>query len=125
MVCARSSASYHIQESGTFRYQTSDPGCLVTNLDGDGGPDPFPVIHPKGDEDDTRVFKSPGTVSVEVRRLYSGQTCHLQMKSATTGEVLADKDIAKGAGPVTLDSNGRERAYIVQPYCGLRITAAG
>ena len=115
---------YHIQESGTFRYQTNDPGCLVTNVDGDGGLDSFPVIHPKGEEDDTRVFDSPGMVAVEVQRLYSGQTCHLQMKSATTGEVLADKEVAKGAGPVTLDSNGPERAYIVQPYCGLRITAA-
>jgi hypothetical protein len=114
--------TYQMQESGTFHYQTSDPGCLVTNLNGDGGVHGFPVIHLAG-VGDTVVFESPGMVSVEVQK-WTSSTCSLELHSATNGDLLAAKDVPDGAGPVKLDSHGPERAYIAEPSCQLLIKAA-
>ena len=110
--------SYQMQESGTFRYRTSDPGCIVTHRTGAGAAE-LPFTHSEYDGD-TDVFESPGVVSVDVLK-YPG--CELTLKSAADGQTLAIEDTQEGGGPVTLDSNGPARVYIAEPGCRIRIEA--
>ena len=117
--------TYQMRESGTFRYQTSDPGCHVTPLNGDGGTQGFPISASR-DDGDTNIFKSPGVVSVKLSKPSDSSGCELNLMSAAAGDPLDHKDVPVpvGAGPVKLHSGGPTRVYIAAPSCNLRITPA-
>jgi hypothetical protein len=114
--------TYQMQDSGTFRYQTNDPGCHVTPLNGDGGTQEFPISASRG-EGDTHVFKSPGAVSVDPSNC-SSSVCTLTLMSAANGQGLEKKEVPEDAGPVKLHSGRPARVYIADPSCDILITPA-
>jgi hypothetical protein len=113
--------SYQMQTFGTFHYETSDPGCIVTHENGAGAAElPRTWLETDGDTD---VFESPGAVSVKVLK-WTSSTCQLSLNSASNGHPLEVKDVPEGAGPVTLHSNGQGRVYIADPACRIKVTKA-
>ncbi len=114
-------STFQMQESGTFRYETNDPGCLVLPQNGDGATTlPFSWPYTDGD---TAVFHSPGFISVTVDDWTGSPTCTLRLLSAADGRIVASKEAIDGEGAVRLGSNGPARVYVQDPGCSIHVRA--
>ena len=115
-------ATFQMQESGTFRYQANDPGCLVLPQNGDGATTlPFSWAYDVGD---TAVFQSPGFISVTVEDWIGLPDCALRLSDADEGKTVDSKWAIKGEGAVRLSSNGPARVYIQDPGCSIHVKSA-
>lgn len=115
-------ASFQMQESGTFRYQVDDPGCLMLPQNGDGATTlPFSWSYTDGD---TGVFQSPGFVSVTVEDWFGSSTCDLRLSTAADGKIVDSKKAIEGQGAVRLGSNGPARVFVRDPGCSIHVEAA-
>ena len=114
--------SFQMRESGTFRYQVSDPGCLLLPQQGDGGVSPLPFTWPAFNGD-TPVFESPGAVTVRVENRHGTPTCDLWLMSDSDGRPLDNREAAENQKSVRLESNGPGRVYIAAPTCSVQVSA--
>jgi len=115
-------ATYQMQESGSFRYDANDVGCLVLPQNGDGATTlPFSWSYTDGD---TGVFDSPGFVLVTVEDWTGSSTCKIRLASADDGRTLDSKEAIQGKGAVRLGSNGPARVYVQDPGCSVHVRAA-
>lgn len=114
--------TYQMRESGTFRYQVSDRGCLLYPLQGDGGliDLPFPWSTAEGD---TPVFESPGAVTVSIEDREGTPTCELSLVSDSNGQALDYREAAENQETVRLESNGPRQAFIEATTCSIRVSA--
>jgi hypothetical protein len=113
--------SYQIPESGTFRYDVSDPACLVLAVDGAGQTKvPFTFRAGIGD---TAAFAPAGKVRVEVLDFSGNSSCEPELRAVSDGRVLDFGTMEKGSGPLTLDPQGEKQVYVAMPYCGLRVSS--
>jgi hypothetical protein len=115
--------SFQMRESGTFRYEVSDPGCLLLPQQGDGGVSPLPFTWPAFNGD-TPVFESPGAVTVRVENRHGTPTCDLWLMSDSDGRPLDNREAAESQKSVRLESNGPGRVYIAAPTCSVQVSAA-
>jgi len=115
-------ATYQMQESGSFRYDANDVGCVVLPQNGDGATTlPFSWSYTDGD---TGVFDSPGFVLVTVEDWTGSSTCKIRLASADDGRTLDSKEAVQGEGAVRLGSNGPARVYVQDPGCSVHVRAA-
>ncbi len=113
--------SYQMQESGTFGYEVSDPGCLVQARPGTGSVAvPFSWESGIGDTD---AFRTKGRVEVKVLDFSGNSTCDPELHAAEDGRVLDFVSIEKGGGPLKLDPQGETHVYLATPDCGLSVSA--
>jgi Caspase domain len=111
---------YQVPSSGSFRWTTSDRGCLVTPFAGTGT-----AVLPFTQElhGDTNAFPAPPRgVDVRVKNNTSSE-CNLALFDATNGQEL---DIAKwspGTDAVTLNPNGRRSVYVFDDDCVIAVSA--
>ena len=114
--------SYQIAVSGTFRYEVSDPNCLVLERPGAGSVKvPFSIKTGIGDTD---AFKTTGPVEVKVLDFTGNSSCDPELHAVEGGRVLDFGEIAKGAGPLTLDPQDETLVYISTPDCGVQVSSA-
>jgi hypothetical protein len=114
--------SYQMADSGSYRYEVSVPGCLVLARRGAGSVKlPFAFQTGIGDTD---AFRTSGPVEVEAVDFSGNSSCGPELHALGDGRVLDFGDIARGAGPVTLDPQGESLVYLTTPDCGVRVTAA-
>ena len=107
---------YQIAVSGTFRYEVSDPNCLVLERPGAGRVKvPFSFKTGIGDTD---AFKTTGPVEVKVLDFTGNSSCDPELHAVEGGRVLDFGEIVEGAGPLTLDPQDETLVYISTPDCG-------
>jgi len=114
--------SFQIHQSGSFRWQTNDPGCLVTPLAGPGATTlPF-IVDQTGDSD---AFVPPPRVAVQVKDYMGNQKCQFKLYDAVDGQTLDYATAIPGTDTVLLDSAGRQRVYVGYEYsCAYQVSAA-
>jgi hypothetical protein len=111
-----------IKDSGSFEWQTNDPGCHVTPVAGSGA-----AVLPFVQEGfgDTDAFSAPDRVSVQVTD-FGGDAngCDLRLFDPSNAQEL-DKVTAKpGAATVQLDPRGSKRVYLHNRYCVSHLSAS-
>ena len=115
-------ATFQMQESGTFRYEATDVGCLVLPQNGDGATTlPFSWSYADGD---TAAFQSPGFISVTVEDWIGLPDCALRLSDAADGRTVDSKEAIRGEGAVRLSSNGPGRVYVQDPGCSIHVKSA-
>jgi hypothetical protein len=114
--------SYQIAESGTFRYDVSDPACVIVAVAGAGRTKiPFNFRTGIGD---TAAFTTSGKVRVEARDFAGNTSCDPELHAVGDGRVLDLGTIPEGSQrPVTLDPAGEDPVYIASPDCGIAVSA--
>ena len=114
--------SYQMPDSGTFRYEVSDPGCLVQKRPGAGSVKlPFAFKTGVGDTD---AFRTAGPIVVEALDFSGNSSCDPELHALEDGRVLDFGSIAERAGPLTLDPQDETLVYLSTPDCGVRVSSA-
>lgn len=113
--------TFQMRESGTFRYQVNDPGCLLLPQQGDGGVSLLPFAWSAANGD-TPVFESAGAVTVRVEDRHGTPACDLWLMSDSDGRPIDNREAAEDQTSVRLESNGPGRVYIAAPTCSIRVS---
>ena len=87
--------SYQMPDSGTFRYEVNDPGCLVVRTPVRERHAPVSLKPGAGDTD---AFRTEGPVQVEVLDFSGNSSCDPELHALEDGRVLDFGSIAKGPG---------------------------
>ena len=114
---------FQIYQSGSFRWQTNDPGCLVAPMAGPGT-DKLPLAWPgPGDSD---AFAAPSRVAVQVEDYAGSPQCLITLRDPANGQPIDFKTATKGSGnnTVVLDATGHPAAYLSDLDCVVRVSAA-
>lgn len=114
--------TFQMRESGTFRYEVNDRGCLLLPQRGDGGTSPLPFTW-SASNGDTPVFESPGAVEVRVENRHGTPTCDLWLMNDSDGRAIDNREAAEAQTSVRLESNGPRRVYIAAPTCSIQVSA--
>ena len=116
---------FQMHDTGKFRWERNDSGCLVTQRPG-AGLTVLPFAH-KGDIGDTEAFtapKAPGKVTVQVLDFHSYGRCEFVLRDAADGGDLDFATTQPGSDPPRLDPNGRSQVYLAGfAGCDVRILA--
>jgi len=112
--------SFQMYETGSFRWEVNDPGCVVTVLSGPGQ-EVLPFVHDRGG--DTDAFQAGGPVTVKIVNFYGNPECKFVLHDAADGKQLDFGSARQSGGPVVLDPNGRSQVYIANLHCGASISA--
>ncbi|MDQ6946593.1 MAG: hypothetical protein M3256_10065 [Actinomycetota bacterium] len=110
-----------MHQTGSFRWQFSDPQCLITPLAGSGD---AALPFTEEADGDTDAFKVPaGGVSAQVKDYNGNGACTLRLFDAATGQELDFATARPGADTVILTSSGRSTVYLGGSYCVIRVSA--
>jgi len=113
--------SFQMHETGSFRWEANDPGCLVTHRSGPGKA-VLPFAHEQGG--DTDAFEAGGQVAVEVVNFNGNPECKFVLHDAADGRQVDFGSVRQGGGPRLLDPSGRSQVYVANPMgCGIRVSA--
>ncbi len=114
--------SYQMHDSGSFRYDVNDPGCLVVQHSGAGSVSlPFSWKPGTGDTD---AFRTKGPVRVTVLDFAGNSSCDPELHAVKDGRTLDYGTVEKGGRPLPLAPQGETLVYLAIPYCGVRVVAA-
>ena len=116
------SKTLQIHQAGSIRWQTNDPGCLVSPRDGPGATTlPF-IVDQTGDSD---AFLPPPRVAVQVKDYMGNHTCQFKLYDPADGQTLDSATATPGADTVLLDPAGRDRVYVGYEYsCAYRVSVS-
>jgi hypothetical protein len=116
-------SSWQIHQTGSFRWNLNDPGCLVAPNAG-SGTDSLPLAWPAGGDSD--AFATRPRLTVQVTDYAGGQQCQITLRDPTNGEPIdfgtATKQPAKNT--LVLNAGGHATAYLSDLQCGVRVSAA-
>ena len=117
-----SQESRQLLDEGNWRWTTSDPRCVVTTRSGGGTAElPFVLRVGSGDSDG---FRADGPVTVTILEVEAqASSCDLELRSLSTGGILAFATATVGGPPATLDPDSPTTVYIADSYCGFRVSA--
>jgi len=116
--------SYQVSQSGSFRWQVSNPGnCIVTPLDGPGHAK-LPLTWLQGG--DTDAFATSAKVTVKVTDYRGSPDCEITLRDPANGQPIASKTLIPGQGndSVTLDAGGRSMVYLSDLTCYVQASGA-
>jgi hypothetical protein len=100
----------------------NDQTCAVVTLPGTGTA-ALPLIVPPA-RGDTAVFPAPAKVAVRATDWSGSPTRDLGLYEPASGALLDFATADKSQGDtVTLDSGGRQSAYLAIDGCGVRVSA--
>ena len=114
---------FQISQAGSFRWQVSDPECIVTPLPGAGNATlPLEWQIPG----DTDAFTVSSKVAVRVNEYSGGPQCVITLADAVSGQPLDAETATKGQhnDTVELDAGGRSTAFLSDLTCHVRVTRA-
>lgn len=114
--------TFQVHETGSFRWEASNPGCLVMYQPGPGS---APLPFAQSCCGDTNAFKAPGKVVVRVTDFRHNGVCRFWLRSAEDGQELDSGSMRPGDGPLLLDPKGRPEVYVENPICGGISVSAG
>jgi hypothetical protein len=114
--------SFQMQQSGTFRWEANDPGCLVIQRSGSGTAGlPFAWEAATGDTD---AFEAAGEISIEVTDFSGYGECDFRLHDAADGQLVNFGTVTDGGeNPLILSSEGRSQVYLADVECGVRVSA--
>ncbi|KLL11706.1 hypothetical protein FrCorBMG51_09985 [Protofrankia coriariae] len=119
--------SFQVSHPGNFRWQVSDPGCLVEPQAGAGAAT-LPFTH-QANTGDTDAFTAEGRVAVEILDFNGAEECGFTLRDATTGDDLDYGTVQTTSADKSLLLNpaGRSQLYLIDTsgrYCGIRVSSA-
>ena len=115
--------SYQMHDSGTFRFDVNDPGCLVVKHGGAGAVTvPFASQPGIGDTD---AFRTKGSVEVKVLNFAGSSSCDLELHAVQGGRLLDFGTVDEGGGPLTLDPQNEALVYLATSSCGVQVSTPG
>ena len=113
---------WQIHQTGSFRWQVNDPGCLVAAVAGPGT-DKLPLAWPAGGDSD--AFAAPPRVAVQVKDYNGNSECLITLRDPANGQQLDFARAERDINTVMLNPGGRRRSYLGTDNCGVRVSAAG
>jgi hypothetical protein len=116
------SETLQMRQSGSFRYEVNDPGCVVTWHSGRGEVSSLPFAW-EGPRGDSPVFESPGSVTVEVDERYGTPVCTVWLRSDADGRPLQIVDVEAEQPSATLESDGPGSVFISASTCRYTVSA--
>ena len=116
--------TFQMRDSGTFKPEVSDPGCLLMPLKGNGGVTDLDFTWPADETGDSPVFQSPGAVNVRIGDRRGTSTCELQLRSDADGKTLFIEEADETENSVRLESNGPGLVFIDATSCDYTVSAA-
>jgi hypothetical protein len=118
--------SFQIQDTGKFRWEANDEGCLVLQRSGPGAAAlPFGQESYTGDTDAFTAPRPPGKIAVQIREPDRSGTCDFELRDATDGRVVEIGSAPPGKDTLLLDPYGRSRVYLADLECTVRVSEAG
>jgi hypothetical protein len=88
--------SFQVQDTGTFRWEANDPGCLVIQRQGPGNAI-LPFAHQGGGDSD--AFETGGKITVEIADFLGNGECDLLLRDAANGQDLDFGTVTQGGDP--------------------------
>ncbi len=114
---------WQIHQTGSFRWQVNDPGCLVAAVAGPGT-DKLPLAWPAGGDSD--AFAAPPRVAVQVKDYNGNSECLITLRDPANGQPINFQKATPGKdnNTVVLDAGGHTTAYLSDLICAVRVSAA-
>jgi len=117
--------TFQVHETGNFRWEANNPGCLVTHQPGPGAV-PLPFAQSCcGDTDAFKAPTAPGKVAVRIRDFGGNRFCKFWLRDIADGQELDSGSAYQGDGPLLLDPMGRSQVYLENSICGSISISAG
>ena len=117
-----SDQSWQIRESGIFRWESTDPECVILHRPG-AGELTLPAVV-AGGQGDTDAFRASGSVKVEAKDLSGNQECDFALVDSESGDPVDSEKFTRSGQSVILQTGGRSWVYLANDHCTLRISAA-
>lgn len=114
--------TFQVHETGNFRWEANNSGCLVTHQPGSGA---VPLPFAQSCCGDTDAFAASGKVAVQVNNFGGNRVCKFWLRNAVDGQELDSGSVRQGDGPLLLDPKGRTQVYIENSICGGISVSAG
>jgi hypothetical protein len=116
-------STFQIHQTGSFRWQVNNPGCLVAALPGPGT-SKLPFAWDQSGAGDTDAFAARAMVAVHVTD-FRGSQCTFTLKDPTDGRSLDIQTATRGTNDtVTLDPSGSKTVYLHTDSCLSQVSAA-
>jgi hypothetical protein len=112
--------SIQVHETGSFRWEANDPGCLVVQRSGPGKAE-LPFVPTYGGDSD--AFDTTGRVAVQITNFNGNSECEIVLHDAANGQQVDFGSVRQGGGILSLDPGGRSSVYVNSPSCQIRISA--
>jgi hypothetical protein len=116
-------SSWQVHQTGSFRLNANDPGCLVAPNAGTGAAS-LPLAWPAGGDSD--AFTTSPRLAVQVTDYEGSPDCLITLRDPTNGEPIdfqtATQQPAKNT--VVLNAGGHSTAYLSDLSCGVRVSVA-
>jgi len=114
---------FQIHQAGSFRWQVSDPECLVAAVPG-AGRDRLPFAAAGGNDSD--AFITSPRMAVQVKDYNGTPDCMLTLKDPTNGQTIDFTTVTQGKSSrtVTLHAYGHPTAYLSGPTCSVQVSPA-
>ncbi len=117
------SSTFQIHQTGSFRWQVTNPGCLVAALPGPGKTK-LPFAWDQSGVGDTDAFAAPAMVAVQVTD-FRGSRCDFELHDSADGRLLDLQTATKGKNDtVKLDPGGSKTVYLHTEDCVSRVYPA-
>lgn len=111
---------FQMHQSGTFRWESTTPECLVVHLPGAGELGlPATVV---GGTGDTNAFPASGSVKVEAKDFNDTPGCDFRLHDSESGDTVAVGNLSNTQPSVVLATEGRSKVYLANGYCTVRIS---
>jgi hypothetical protein len=114
---------WQIHQTGSFRWQVNDLGCLVVPVAGPGT-DKLPLAWPAGGDSD--AFAAPPQVAVQVKDYNGSSDCLITLRDPANGQPIDFQTATPGKdnNTVVLDAGGNTTAYLSDLNCAVRVSPA-
>jgi hypothetical protein len=111
-----------IHQTGSFRWQANNSGCLVAAEAGPGT-DRLPLTWP-ANQGDSDAFAAPPRLAVQV--IDGDQGCQITLRDPSNGQPIDFQTATreKDNNTVVLDAGGHPTAYLSDLTCAVRVSAA-
>ena len=116
-----SDQSWQIRESGSFRWDSTDPDCVILHRPGAGELTlPAAVA---GGQGDTNAFRASKSVKVEATDLRGNKECEFALVDSESNDPVDYGDLTRVGESEVLETGGRPWVYLANGVCTVRISA--
>ena len=112
--------SWQIRQSGTYRWESTTPECVILHRPG-AGELTLPAVV-AGGQGDTNAFRASRSVKVEAKDMRGNQECDFGLIDSESGDPVDFGELTTAGESVVLQTEGRPWVYLANGYCTVRLS---